>query len=64
MLHYAIIFFVLALIAALFGWGTLSAMLAVIGKILFFLFIIVSVGMFLWGWRKGVLKVSITRDHQ
>lgn len=62
MLHYAIIFFVLALIAALFGWGTVSAALALIGKILFLIFIVMSVAMFLWAWKKGLFKIAVTRD--
>ena len=35
MLHYAVVFFVIALIAALFGFGGIAASAVEIGKILF-----------------------------
>ena len=38
MLHYAVVFFVIALIAALFGFGGIAASAAGIAKILFVLF--------------------------
>ncbi len=40
MLHYAAVFFVIALIAAVFGFGGLAAGAAEIAKILFFVFLI------------------------
>ena len=40
MLHYAVVFFVIALIAALFGFGGIAAGAAGIAKILFVVFII------------------------
>lgn len=40
MLHYAAVFFVIALIAALFGFGGVAAGAASIAKILFFVFLI------------------------
>ena len=43
MLHYAIVFFVIALIAAVFGFGGIAAGAVEIGKILFFVFLIVAV---------------------
>jgi len=43
MLYYAIVFFVIALVAALFGFGGIAAGAAGIAKILFFLFLIVAV---------------------
>jgi uncharacterized membrane protein YtjA (UPF0391 family) len=43
MLHYAIVFFVIALIAALFGFGGIAAGAAGIAKILFFVFVIMAV---------------------
>lgn len=43
MLRYAIIFFVIALIAALFGFGGIAAGATEIAKILFFIFIILFV---------------------
>jgi uncharacterized membrane protein YtjA (UPF0391 family) len=43
MLKYALIFFVVALVAALFGFGGLAAGAAGIGKILFIGFLILAV---------------------
>ncbi len=52
MLHYAIVFFVIALIAALFGFGGIAASAVGIGKILFFIFVILAVATFLFGLVK------------
>ena len=38
MLHYALVFFIIALIAALFGFGGIAAGAAEIAKVLFFIF--------------------------
>lgn len=43
MLRYAVIFFIIALIAALFGFGGIAAGATEIAKILFFVFIIIAV---------------------
>ena len=43
MLYYALIFFVVALVAALFGFGGIAAGAVEIAKILFFIFLIVFV---------------------
>lgn len=43
MLHYAIVFLVIALIAALFGFGGIAAGAVEIAKILFFVFVILAV---------------------
>lgn len=43
MLRYAIIFFVIALVAALFGFGGIAAGATEIAKILFFIFIVLFV---------------------
>jgi uncharacterized membrane protein YtjA (UPF0391 family) len=40
MLHYAAVFFVIALIAAVFGFGGIAAGAAEIAKILFFVFLL------------------------
>lgn len=40
MLHYAVVFFVIALVAALFGFGGIATGAAGIAKILFVLFLI------------------------
>ncbi len=49
MLHYAVVFFVIALIAALFGFGGIAAGAIGIGKILFIVFAILAVASFLVG---------------
>jgi uncharacterized membrane protein YtjA (UPF0391 family) len=53
MLHYAVVFFVIALVAALFGFGGIAAGAVGIAKILFFVFIILAVASFLFGSMKG-----------
>ena len=52
MLHYAVVFFVIALIAALFGFGGIAAGAVEIGKILFFVFVVLAVASFLFGLIK------------
>ena len=42
MLHYAVVFFVIALIAALFGFGGIAAGAVGIAKVLFFIFIVLA----------------------
>ncbi len=49
MLHYAVVFFVIALIAAVFGFGSIAASAVGIGKILFIVFAILAVASFLFG---------------
>jgi uncharacterized membrane protein YtjA (UPF0391 family) len=41
MLYYALIFFLIAIVAAVFGFGRISAASAGIAQILFFLFLVV-----------------------
>lgn len=53
MLHYAVVFFVIALIAALFGFGGIAAGAVEIAKILFFIFIVLAVLSFIFGAIKG-----------
>jgi uncharacterized membrane protein YtjA (UPF0391 family) len=43
MLHYAIVFFVIALVAAIFGFGGIAAGAVGIAKILFYIFVIMAV---------------------
>ena len=43
MLHYAVVFFVIALIAALFGFAGIAAGAAEIAKVLFFIFLVLFV---------------------
>jgi uncharacterized membrane protein YtjA (UPF0391 family) len=47
MLHYAVVFFVIALIAALFGFTGLAAGAAGIAQILFVVFLILAIGSFI-----------------
>lgn len=54
MLHYTVVFFFIALIAALFGFGGIAASAAGIAKILFFAFVILAVASFVMGLiRRG-----------
>ncbi|MEJ2803446.1 uncharacterized protein DUF1328 [Comamonas sp. BIGb0124] len=52
MLHYAVVFLVIALIAAVFGFGGIAAGAVGIAKVLFFVFIIMAVASFLFGMIK------------
>ncbi|MBA2962531.1 MULTISPECIES: DUF1328 domain-containing protein [Ramlibacter] len=52
MLHYAVVFFVIALVAALFGFGGIAAGAVEIAKILFFVFLILAVVAYLFGGRR------------
>ncbi len=52
MLQYAVVFLVIALVAALFGFGGLAASAAGIAKILFFVFLIMAAATFLFGLLK------------
>lgn len=49
MLHYAVVFLVIALIAALFGFGGIAASAVGIAKILFVIFLVLAVASFLIG---------------
>lgn len=48
-LHYAVVFLVIALVAALFGFGGIAAGAVEIAKILFFVFVILAVASFIVG---------------
>lgn len=61
-LHYAIIFFVIALIAALFGFSGIAAGATWIAKLLLVVFLILAVVMFVWGWKRKIFKFTVTRD--
>jgi uncharacterized membrane protein YtjA (UPF0391 family) len=52
MLHYAAVFFVIALIAALFGFGGIAIGAAEIAKVLFFVFLV----LFVVSLLAGVIK--------
>lgn len=53
MLHYAVVFFVIALVAALFGFGGIAAGATGIAQTLFFIFIVLAVISFVWNLVKG-----------
>jgi uncharacterized membrane protein YtjA (UPF0391 family) len=49
MLRYAVIFFIIAIIAAFFGFGGIASGAAEIAKILFFIFIVIFLATLLLG---------------
>jgi uncharacterized membrane protein YtjA (UPF0391 family) len=51
MLYWAAVFFIIALVAALFGFGGLAASAVGIAKILFFVFLILAVVALVFGRR-------------
>lgn len=53
MLHYAITFFILAVVAAIFGFGGLAASFASIAKFLALLFVVLFVASLLYGAMTG-----------
>lgn len=53
MLRYAAIFFVIALVAALFGFTGIAVGAAEIAKILFYIFVVLFVVSLLWGLMAG-----------
>jgi uncharacterized membrane protein YtjA (UPF0391 family) len=53
MLRYAAIFFVIALVAALFGFGGIAAGAAEIAKVLFFIFVVLFLVSLVWGLIAG-----------
>jgi uncharacterized membrane protein YtjA (UPF0391 family) len=52
MLRYSIAFFIIALIAAVFGFGGIAASAVGIGQILFFVFAVLAVASFLYSLVK------------
>ena len=53
MLHYAVVFFVIALIAAIFGFGGIAAGAVEIAKTLFFVFLILAVVSLIFNALRG-----------
>jgi uncharacterized membrane protein YtjA (UPF0391 family) len=51
MLGWAVTFLIIALVAAVFGFGGIAAASAGIAKFLFFLFLVMCVIFFFLGWR-------------
>ena len=55
MLGWAVVFLIIALVAAVLGFGGIAAASAGIGKVLFFVFLVLFVISLIFGWRgRGV----------
>ncbi len=55
MLHYAVVFFIVALIAAFFGFGGIAMDAAWIAKVLFVVFLVLAAVSLLAGRRRSVI---------
>lgn len=53
MLRWALVFFVVAIIAALFGFGGIASGASEIARVLFFLFVVIFVVSLVWGLFTG-----------
>ena len=53
MLYYAVVFLVIALIAAIFGFGGIAASAAGVAKILFYVFIFMAIATFVVSLFRG-----------
>lgn len=53
MLYYALVFFILSLIAGLFGFGLIASVAAGIAKVLFFVFVIIFIVILVTGLTAG-----------
>ena len=51
MLGWAVVFLIIALMAAIFGFGGIAAASAGIAKLLFFIFLVLFVISLIFGWR-------------
>ena len=51
MLGWAVVFLIIALMAAVFGFGGIAAASAGIAKLLFFIFLVLFVISLIFGWR-------------
>jgi uncharacterized membrane protein YtjA (UPF0391 family) len=51
MLGWAVVFLIIALVAAVFGFGDIAAASAGIAKLLFFIFLVLFVISLIFGWR-------------
>ncbi|MBA3684581.1 MAG: DUF1328 domain-containing protein [Planctomycetes bacterium] len=56
MLYWTVVFFIISLVAALFGFGGISESTADIAKILFVVFLIVTIVSFILG-RRGRTRI-------
>jgi uncharacterized membrane protein YtjA (UPF0391 family) len=50
MLHWAVVFLVLAIIAGLFGFGLIAGAAWTIAKVLFFVFLVLFILSLVFGW--------------
>src|SRR6266566_6133995 len=64
MLGWAVTFLIIALIAAVLGFGGIAAASAGIAKVLFFLFLVMCVIFFIFGWRGRSAIISDGLDRQ
>ena len=53
MLRWAVIFFIISIIAAVFGFGGIASATAGIAKVLFFLFLVIALVMLIIGVTAG-----------
>ncbi|HUL67158.1 MAG TPA: DUF1328 domain-containing protein [Burkholderiaceae bacterium] len=53
MLYWALVFFVIAIVAVIFGFGGIEAGASSIAQVLFFLFLIFAVASLILGTRRG-----------
>ena len=53
MLRWALIFFIISIIAAVFGFGGIAVAAAGIAKLLFFLFVVIAIAMLVIGLSAG-----------
>jgi uncharacterized membrane protein YtjA (UPF0391 family) len=51
MLGWAVVFLIIAFVAAVFGFGGIAAASAGIAKLLFFIFLVLFIVSLLFGWR-------------
>ena len=51
MLGWAVVFLIIALVAAIFGFGGIAVASAGIAKLLFFIFLVLFVISLIFGWR-------------
>jgi uncharacterized membrane protein YtjA (UPF0391 family) len=51
MLGWAVVFLIIALVAAIFGFGGIAAASVGIAKLLFFIFLVLFVISLIFGWR-------------
>jgi uncharacterized membrane protein YtjA (UPF0391 family) len=55
MLGWAVVFLIIALVAAVFGFGGIAVAAAGIAKLLFFIFLVLFIISLIFGWRgRGV----------